>query len=99
MIRLSSIRANERDVINEYFSNKIVSSEFLWSVPIPLCAQVQRYMCVKKLYMARRALLINLVGLVVLMLVTSFAGLVIYAKYYDCDPVRYAMLRNGTHGA
>jgi len=58
-------------------------------------AQVQRYLCVKKLYMARRALLINLIGLVILMLVSSFAGLVIYAKYSDCDPIRSKIVKAG----
>ena len=37
--------------------------------------------------MAIRALWINCVGFVVLIIMCSFAGLVIYAKYHDCDPV------------
>uniref|UniRef100_A0A6A7FWQ0 Sodium-coupled monocarboxylate transporter 1-like n=2 Tax=Hirondellea gigas TaxID=1518452 RepID=A0A6A7FWQ0_9CRUS len=74
----------------------IIGGYFTW-VTIYGCnqAQVQRYLCVKKLYMARRALWINLVGLVILMLVSSFAGLVIYAKYKDCDPLRSGIVTAG----
>ena len=49
---------------------------------------MQRYLCVKKKYMAVRALWINLIGLSCLMLICSFGGMVIYAKYSGCDPVR-----------
>lgn len=74
----------------------IIGGYFTW-VTIYGCnqAQVQRYLCVKKLYMARRALWINLIGLTFLMLISSFAGLVIYAKYADCDPVRSGVVSAG----
>ncbi|MCL4130426.1 UNVERIFIED_CONTAM: hypothetical protein GTU68_022481 [Idotea baltica] len=50
-------------------------------------AQVQRYLCVKTKTMAIRALWINCIGFVVLILTCAFGGLVIYTKYADCDPV------------
>ncbi|CAL4086674.1 unnamed protein product [Meganyctiphanes norvegica] len=58
-------------------------------------AQVQRYMSVRKPYMARRALWINLVMLAILMLTCSYAGLVIYAKYHDCDPIKQGLITKG----
>lgn len=50
-------------------------------------AQVQRYLCVRTKSMVERALWINMVGLFVLMLSCAFGGLVIYARYSDCDPI------------
>lgn len=35
----------------------------------------------------RRAIWINLPGLSFLMLICAMAGLVMYARYYDCDPI------------
>ncbi|XP_069191853.1 sodium-coupled monocarboxylate transporter 2 [Procambarus clarkii] len=51
-------------------------------------AQVQRYLSVQTRQMAINALWINLVGLFVLTITCCFGGMVVYAKYYDCDPVR-----------
>ncbi|XP_042876525.1 sodium-coupled monocarboxylate transporter 1-like [Penaeus japonicus] len=50
-------------------------------------AQVQRYLCVKTKAMVERALWINLAGLFVLMFSCAFGGLVIFARYWDCDPI------------
>lgn len=35
----------------------------------------------------RRAIWLNLPGLSFLMLICAMAGLVMYARYYDCDPI------------
>ncbi|XP_044729076.1 putative sodium-dependent multivitamin transporter [Chrysoperla carnea] len=48
--------------------------------------QVQRYMTVKDLKTAQKTLWLNWPILTVLSLSTSFSGLAIYSKYYDCDP-------------
>ncbi|CAL4140451.1 unnamed protein product, partial [Meganyctiphanes norvegica] len=58
-------------------------------------AQVQRYLSVRKPYMARRALWINLVGLSALMIICSYGGMVIYAKYWDCDPIKSGTISKG----
>ncbi|XP_063602363.1 sodium-coupled monocarboxylate transporter 1-like [Penaeus indicus] len=50
-------------------------------------AQVQRYLCVRTKAMVERALWINMVGLFVLMISCAFGGLVIFARYWDCDPI------------
>lgn len=49
--------------------------------------QVQRYLTVKDLKTAQKALWLNWPILTALSLSTSFSGLAIYSKYYDCDPV------------
>ncbi|KAF0307875.1 Sodium-coupled monocarboxylate transporter 2 [Amphibalanus amphitrite] len=50
-------------------------------------AQVQRYLCVPTKRKAAHAIWINLLGLLFLLIVCSYAGLVIYAKYRTCDPL------------
>lgn len=49
--------------------------------------QVQRYMTVKDLKQAQKALWLNWPILTCLSLSTSFSGLAIYSKYFNCDPV------------
>lgn len=58
-------------------------------------AQVQRYLCVKEKYMAIRALWINLAGLFILMISCAFGGMVVYAKYWDCDPIASGTVTKG----
>ncbi|XP_016841737.2 putative sodium-dependent multivitamin transporter [Nasonia vitripennis] len=50
--------------------------------------EVQRLLTVKSLKSARLALFVNLPLLITFGLTTSFCGLVLYAVYKDCDPVR-----------
>lgn len=50
--------------------------------------QVQRYLTVKDLKSAQKALWWNWPILTALSLCTSFSGLAIYSKYYNCDPVK-----------
>lgn len=50
-------------------------------------SQVQRYLTVATIRQARYAIWINLVGLVVLFSICCYGGMVIYAKYYLCDPL------------
>ena len=47
-----------------------------------------------KSYLIVRALLINLVGLIVITVLCFLAGLVIYAKYFDCDPIKNKVKNN-----
>ncbi|XP_037089110.1 sodium-coupled monocarboxylate transporter 1-like [Pollicipes pollicipes] len=50
-------------------------------------AQVQRYLCVPTKRRAANAIWLNLAGLLFLLTVCSYAGLVIYARYRLCDPL------------
>ncbi|XP_046640000.1 sodium-coupled monocarboxylate transporter 1-like [Daphnia pulicaria] len=50
-------------------------------------SQVQRYLTVSTMKQARDAVWINLVGLFVLLAVCCYGGMVIFAKYADCDPL------------
>ncbi|XP_069191765.1 sodium-coupled monocarboxylate transporter 1-like [Procambarus clarkii] len=71
------------------FWSLVIGGYFTWiSIYGVNQAQVQRYLCVQTRQMAVNTLWINLVGLVILMVTCSFGGMVVYAKYYHCDPVR-----------
>ncbi|KAB0798659.1 hypothetical protein PPYR_09652 [Photinus pyralis] len=56
--------------------------------------QIQRYLTVKDLKTAQKALWLNWPILTLLSLTTSFSGLAIYSKYYNCDPVANHTLRH-----
>lgn len=49
--------------------------------------QVQRYLTVKDLKQAQKALWLNWPILTALSISTSFSGLAIYSRYHECDPV------------
>lgn len=51
-------------------------------------AQVQRLLTVKSLPKSQVALFLNWPVLTLLSLTSSFSGLVVYSKYYDCDPLK-----------
>ncbi|XP_077513104.1 sodium-coupled monocarboxylate transporter 1-like [Amblyomma americanum] len=65
-----------------------IGAFFTWmSVYAVNQAMVQRYLTIPTVQGARTALWINLPGLSFLMLICAMAGLVMYAHYYDCDPI------------
>uniref|UniRef100_A0A2L2YGE8 Sodium-coupled monocarboxylate transporter 2 n=1 Tax=Parasteatoda tepidariorum TaxID=114398 RepID=A0A2L2YGE8_PARTP len=49
---------------------------------------VQRYLTIPNIRGARIAIWLNLPGLATIVTVTTLAGLLIYAKYFDCDPIK-----------
>lgn len=48
---------------------------------------IQRYLSLPTLQAARIALNLFIVGIIVLMLLCSYNGLLIYASYKECDPL------------
>ncbi|KAJ4439382.1 hypothetical protein ANN_07504 [Periplaneta americana] len=54
--------------------------------------QVQRYRTVATIGQARRMLWINTFGWTVVVLMTVYAGMLIFARYYDCDPLSAGIL-------
>ncbi|ODN05896.1 Sodium-coupled monocarboxylate transporter 2 [Orchesella cincta] len=65
-----------------------IGAYFTW---LPLFAgtqgQIQRYLAVSSVKKAQQSLLFSLLGLICVQAPSFFLGLVIYAKYHDCDPV------------
>ncbi|XP_063977413.1 putative sodium-dependent multivitamin transporter [Diachasmimorpha longicaudata] len=56
--------------------------------------QVQRMMTAKSLGAARKAIILNAILSISLMSVVVFSGLVLYAYYKDCDPVRAGKIKS-----
>ncbi|XP_045030203.1 sodium-coupled monocarboxylate transporter 1 isoform X2 [Daphnia magna] len=70
------------------FWSLVVGGYFTWITIYGVNqSQVQRYLTVSKINQARNAVWINLVGLSVLLSVCCYGGMVIFAKYADCDPL------------
>ncbi|KAJ6648014.1 Sodium-coupled monocarboxylate transporter 1, partial [Pseudolycoriella hygida] len=70
------------------FWSATIGGFFVW---LPLFgatqAQIQRYNSVPTLRQSTQCLVFNMFGMIVIMFVCSFIGLIIYGNYYDCDPV------------
>ena len=68
----------------------MIAAYFSW---IPLFAgtqaQIQRYLSVPTLRQARLCLFFNMIGLILVICLCSLTGLMIFAKYYNCDPVSF----------
>lgn len=50
-------------------------------------AMVQRYMSLPSIKAAREALLWNIAGILLMISMCCFIGLILFAKYYNCDPL------------
>ena len=71
-----------------------IGSFFTWlSIYGTNQAQVQRYLTVKKKSQAVTALWLNAIGLIVLTSLCGYAGMVVYAYYHDCDPIKSKQIR------
>uniref|UniRef100_A0A023GNF3 Putative sodium/solute symporter ixodes scapularis sodium/solute symporter n=1 Tax=Amblyomma triste TaxID=251400 RepID=A0A023GNF3_AMBTT len=79
------------------FSTSLYDTYTTWNVVLgwtigwmgAYCAsqtQVQRYSSMKSLRRARRALLLNIPGVAITLLLSVLSGLIIYAVYGNCDP-------------
>ncbi|EEB16190.1 sodium/iodide cotransporter, putative [Pediculus humanus corporis] len=49
--------------------------------------QIQRYLTVPTMKSVKNMLYINGVGWTIVTILTAYSGMLIYAKYYDCDPI------------
>ncbi|KAK6619231.1 hypothetical protein RUM44_003613 [Polyplax serrata] len=49
--------------------------------------QIQRYMTVQTVQAAKNMIWINAGGWTIVSLLTAYTGMLIFAKYYDCDPI------------
>ncbi|KAL0273741.1 UNVERIFIED_CONTAM: hypothetical protein PYX00_006346 [Menopon gallinae] len=49
--------------------------------------QIQRYLSVQSISAARKMLWINAFGWALVSVLTAYTGMLIFAKYFDCDPI------------
>ncbi|XP_031345438.1 putative sodium-dependent multivitamin transporter [Photinus pyralis] len=80
-------------VRHSWFSLIIGGGVIYLSVNVTDQSQIQRYLCVKDLKSARQALYLKIIMSGCLNVSAMFTGLVIYAKYYQCDPVANRSIR------
>ncbi|XP_076438815.1 sodium-coupled monocarboxylate transporter 1-like [Babylonia areolata] len=83
--------------VRHSFWSLVVGSMVSWTA-VYGCnqASVQRYSSLPTLNKARLSVLLNIVGLIVLITVTCFAGIVIFAYYVQkgCDPLTDGSIKN-----
>ncbi|XP_077513082.1 sodium-coupled monocarboxylate transporter 1-like [Amblyomma americanum] len=66
----------------------VVGGTFLWLTMYAVNqGWVQRYLSMPSVAAVRKAMWVNLAGVVVLQTVLCYVGLVIFARYSDCDPI------------
>lgn len=72
----------------------LVGGAFLWLGLYAVSqSQVQRYLCCRSEREAKTALFLNAFGLLVVITLTCFTGLVIYGRYAECDPLTQQGIR------
>lgn len=70
-----------------------IGNVFLWTGYLGLNQScVQRMVAVPSVRHARSALWIFCVGFIVITSLNCFTGIVIYAKYFDCDPIKVGLV-------
>ncbi|XP_064468934.1 sodium-coupled monocarboxylate transporter 2-like [Ornithodoros turicata] len=75
------------------FWSVVVGSTVIWTMAF--CANqtmIQRYCSIGSMRSARRALYINLVGISGSLVAACFCGLVLFAVYHKCDPVKASFI-------
>ncbi|XP_069779130.1 sodium-coupled monocarboxylate transporter 1-like [Narcine bancroftii] len=60
-------------------------------------AQVQRYLACKSEKEAKKAIFLNWVGMIIILAITCLCGLVLYAVYETCDPIKSNKITNTNH--
>ncbi|OXA57937.1 Sodium-coupled monocarboxylate transporter 1 [Folsomia candida] len=70
------------------FWTAIIGGTLLW-LPIfgATQAQIQHYNYLTTISQSRQCLFSNMIGMMLVMLFCSFNGFLVYARYYECDPV------------
>ena len=72
----------------------MIGGIFTWlSIYAANQAQVQRYISVGTKRDAQKAIFLNLPGLIFLMLISGYCGLLAYTKYALCDPIKSGIIQ------
>ena len=76
------------------FFNVLFGTFILWGAPYT-CSQylIHRALCLSSIGRGRLALYINFVGQVVMVTLVALIGLILYAFYLDCDPVKAGVVQ------
>ena len=75
------------------FWSQLIGGYFAWMTMYGVSqTMVQRYMVVKSQKVAQQAIWLSGISITIILSVTAYAGLVIYANYADCDPIKSGLV-------
>ena len=70
------------------FWSQVIGGYFAWMTMYGISqTMVQRYLVVKTQAVAQKAIWLSGISITIILSVTAYAGLVIYAHYINCDPI------------
>ncbi|XP_054288162.1 sodium-coupled monocarboxylate transporter 1-like [Macrosteles quadrilineatus] len=76
------------------FWTVIIGTQFFWLSNFAVHpGSVQKFICVPSMRGAKIVMIISCVCIIGVISITSYIGLLIFAKYHDCDPVATKMIR------
>ncbi|KAF2892443.1 hypothetical protein ILUMI_13728 [Ignelater luminosus] len=92
--RIEFFNFNPDPTIRNTFWTVLIGTLFSWTSFVGTNpATAQRFLAVSSLSEARKVLVIFIALAVITKIICGFSGLIIYAKYYDCDPLSIGGIR------
>ena len=75
------------------FWSQVTGGYFAWMTMYGISqTMVQRYLVVKTQAVAQKAIWLSGISITIILSVTAYAGLVIYAHYINCDPIKAGLV-------
>ena len=79
--------------VRHTFWSQLIGGYFAWMTMYGVSqTMVQRYMVVKSQKVAQQAIWLSGISITIILSVTAYAGLVIYANYANCDPIKSGLV-------
>ena len=80
-------------LVRHTFWSQLIGGYFAWMTMYGVSqTMVQRYMVVKSQKVAQQAIWLSGISITIILSVTAYAGLVIYANYANCDPIKSGLV-------
>ena len=80
-------------LVRHTFWSQVVGGYFTWMTIYGINqTMVQRYLTVKTQAIAQKAIWLSGIAITVILSIVAYAGLIIYARYVDCDPIKSGLV-------
>ena len=80
-------------LVRHTFWSQVVGGYFTWMTIYAVNqTMIQRYLSVKTVKIAKKAIWLSGIAITVILSVVAYAGLVIYAHYVNCDPIKSGLV-------
>ncbi|KAF2892442.1 hypothetical protein ILUMI_13727, partial [Ignelater luminosus] len=77
------------------FWSVMIGNLFLWTLYVGVSqGTLQRFLAVPTYRDSQKVLIVLIAFTIITKLIGSFSGLIVYAKYYDCDPYTAGLMKN-----